>query len=116
MFILCCIFVFLTILGIFLLGKGIEFGAILSCFFILAYFFSIFIWILCYVCHISTIQEFKATKLTIENASTFSEFERVQLTESIIKSNSWLAGCKYWNSTIFGDIIPNEIEELEFIK
>ena len=64
----------------------------------------------------SDISQYHATKYTIEEARKIDSLERAALTQKIIETNSWLANVKYWNDTIFGQAIPDEIESLEFLK
>ena len=81
-------------------------------------FFWLLIWVLNYSFNCAGIQEFTAVQQTIEESrkNTGSEYERVMLTEKIIEENEWLAGCKFWNETFVGDMIPDEIMKLEPIK
>lgn len=50
------------------------------------------------------IKKFEAIRLTINQQrenKALSEFERVQLTELIIKQNEWLAGEQFWADNIW---------------
>jgi len=64
------------------------------------------------------IQEYHATKYTIEQARQdgISELERAALTQKIIDTNAWLANCQYWNKTIVGIYVPDEVEKLKYLK
>jgi hypothetical protein len=66
----------------------------------------------------SKIASFNATKETVkeQRLSAKTDYERVQLTQEIIAQNQWLAQTKYSKTTIWGDVIPNEINELTPIK
>lgn len=60
------------------------------------------------------IQSFEATKATIEQSRKGdNKLENAALTQKIIESNQWLQQTKYWKNTIFGDLYPNSINELE---
>ena len=78
----------------------------------------ILIWPASYYTTKSEIQEYYSTKQTIEDARTknIDSIERAALTQKIIDTNNWLATQKFWNKTIFDDVIPDEIEQLEPLK
>jgi cytochrome c biogenesis factor len=65
----------------------------------------------------SEINKFLATKATIETArETGVGIENTAIQHKIIESNQWLAQKQYYNSTIFGLWIPDEIDNLKPIK
>jgi hypothetical protein len=61
---------------------------------------------------------YQVTKKTIENSrnSNPSELERAALTNKIIEINQYLASAKYWNKTILGCYICDEVTRLEPLK
>jgi len=75
------------------------------------------VWFLNYTTNKGSIQEFIAIKQTIaEQRQTANLIEGATLTVKIAEENVWLARCKYWNGTIFGDQVPDEVMQLEPIK
>ena len=66
---------------------------------------------------LSKIEAFKATQKTITVArEAKNDFESATLQLQVIESNKWLAKTKYWNDTIFDIWIPDDINDIEFIK
>jgi hypothetical protein len=54
---------------------------------------------------------------TIETArEDSSEIEKAALQHKIIETNAWIAEHRYWNNTIFDIFIPDEIEDLEYLR
>jgi Na+-driven multidrug efflux pump len=80
--------------------------------------FVLLIWSAAYYGSKAEIERFYSVKQTIEvsRESQASEIERAALAKEIIETNRWLAGKKYWNKTIIGDLIPDEIENLTPLK
>lgn len=71
-----------------------------------------------YCSTISEVEEFKATRATIE-ASREGEvdiLERAALQQKIIDSNQWLANRQFWNKTILGPLVPDEVMDLEPLR
>ena len=63
------------------------------------------------------ISEFQATNTTIEQARQNGiDLENAAIQHKIIESNQWLANRQYYNSTIFGWWIPDEVDRLGPIK
>jgi len=63
------------------------------------------------------IAQYNATKETICNARAKGiNIENAALQLKIIEINRELANVKYYNTTIFKLWIPNEVDDLEFIK
>lgn len=64
------------------------------------------------------IERYNAFKETLENArlEEMSELERATIVDKIADWNMDIAKTRYWNKTIFGIYIPDEVTELEFIK
>lgn len=89
-------------------------------YFILSLALGIFLmfWLACYAKNLSYIQQFKATKNTIEvqRKADIDPLERAKLTEEIIEMNSWLAKAQYWNGTMFGQAVPDAVMLLEPIE
>ena len=75
-------------------------------------------WPLFYLSSKNDVILYQATKKTIENSRKFnvSEFERAALTNKIIEINQYLASVKYWNKTILGCYICDEVTRLEPLK
>ena len=60
------------------------------------------------------IQQFRATESTIAQARAKGEkIETAAFMLEIAKNNQWLANVQYWNKTIFGYAIPDEVETLK---
>ncbi|MEW9698010.1 hypothetical protein [Paenibacillus sp. SI8] len=76
------------------------------------------VWPVHYYSYLDAEARYYATNLTImESRKTDkSEVERAALTTEIITANRELASAKYWNQTIFGDIIPDSFASLEYLK
>ena len=65
----------------------------------------------------SNINKFLATETTIERArKTGVDIENAAIQHKVIESNQWLAKKQYYNSTIFGLWIPDEIDNLKPIR
>lgn len=65
----------------------------------------------------SNISKFIATKATVEQArSDGVNVESAAIQHKIIESNQWLAKEQYYNNSIFGWWIPDEIDNLKPIK
>lgn len=75
-------------------------------------------WVINISSYNSNIQQYNAIKETIKIAreESISDIERAALTTKIIEVNEYLASAKYWNNTMFGDNIPDEFAELEYLK
>ena len=72
-----------------------------------------------YTTNLSNIQNFKAIRETVESQrlNELSDYERVGLTENIIEANQWLRKKRFWNQyKLINPLIPEEVDELEFIK
>ena len=72
-----------------------------------------------YTTNLSNIQNFKAVRETVESQrlNELSDYERVGLTENIIEANQWLRKKRFWNQyKLINPLIPEEVDELEFIK
>jgi hypothetical protein len=62
------------------------------------------------------IQEFKVTKdFFTEMRVDGSLEERMATALDIVEMNRWLVSAQYWNSTVLGFYVPNEVDELEAI-
>lgn len=61
---------------------------------------------------------YESMKQTIEysRSNEVSDLERASLTTKIIEINKYLANAKYWNDTIFGDLVPDDFAALEYLK
>ena len=72
---------------------------------------------LCPLLHLNMnaqIQEFKVTKQFFEEMRKDGSLEeRMATALDIVEMNRWLASAQYWNSTILGFYVPNEVDELE---
>ena len=64
----------------------------------------------------ANIEEYKSIKNTIQIDRGNDNIENAALKMKIIDANRWLAKTQYYNTTMLGLWIPDEIEELEFIK
>jgi hypothetical protein len=65
----------------------------------------------------SNINKFLATEITIETARENGVVvENAAIQHKIIESNQWLVKEQYYNSTIFGLWIPDEVDNLKPIK
>ena len=65
----------------------------------------------------SDIHKFLITDTTIEVArKAGTDIENAAIQHKIIESNQWLAKQQYYNSTVFGLWIPDEIDNLEPIR
>ena len=63
------------------------------------------------------INKFLATKATIEIARKAGvDVENMAIQHKVIESNQWLAKQQYYNSTIFGLWVPDEIDKLKPIR
>lgn len=65
----------------------------------------------------SNINKFLATDVTIEIARKVGvDIENTAIQHKIIESNQWLAKQQYYNSTIFGLWVPDEVDKLKPIR
>jgi len=65
----------------------------------------------------AAISEHNATRQTLENArKNGNDWEITTIQTKIIEANSWLASKKYYNNTIWGWWIPDEINDVEPIR
>lgn len=63
------------------------------------------------------IEQFNSVQITLNTArENGSDLEDAAMQIEVMKSNSWLANKKYWNTTIFDLWIPDAINKLEPIK
>jgi uncharacterized membrane protein len=64
------------------------------------------------------IAEYHAVKATIARARevNISELERAALTQKIIEVNAEIASAQYYNRHGFDIYIPDEVEDLEYLK
>ncbi|GAB6989562.1 hypothetical protein [Paenibacillus pini] len=76
------------------------------------------VWTNNYYSYKADINKYLITKQTITDSrnSKISDIERAALTSKIIEINQYIADAKYWNDTIFGDMIPDDYAELEYLK
>lgn len=81
-------------------------------------FFVCLFWVVIYTSSLSNIEVYHATKYTIENArqNDISEMERAALTVKIIEINEVLADARFINRTFVGDVMPDALAELEYLK
>lgn len=88
---------------------------------------SIFIWVclvlvltawpICYMETLGKVKAYEATMISVENAREYgNQFELAAIQHRIVDLNRWLAVYKYWNGTIFDCYIPDEVDELEYLK
>ena len=63
----------------------------------------------------SEIQEFKIMRQILDNAENNNP-ESATIQIKIIEHNQWLASMKYYNQSIWDIWIPDEIENLKYIK
>ena len=109
-------------LGVFLLCKEREWGTGIAGMFLIT-FPSIFL-IICTISLIvnpmevkSNINKFLATEATIEAARENGvDVENAAIQHKIIESNQWLVKEQYYNSTMFGLWIPDEVDNLKQMK
>jgi hypothetical protein len=67
----------------------------------------------------SQIVEFKSVQTTLENArenKNASPYEIAAIQQKVVDANKWLASNQYWNDTIFGWYIPDEVDDLKPIR
>jgi hypothetical protein len=65
----------------------------------------------------SEIQGFESVRQTIDRARLDgAEIESAAIQLKIAEQNAWLAKVKYWNTTVFGLWVPNEVDALEPMK
>lgn len=76
------------------------------------------IWPVNYYSTKAEIKEYYQEKQTIQDARgrKIDSIENAALTQKIWDTNDWLANNKYWRKTIFKDMIPKEIDNLEPLK
>jgi hypothetical protein len=64
-----------------------------------------------------SISEFNATKQTIETARINGEkLENAAIAHKIVECNQWLKAIQYFNGTIWGVFIPNQVDKLKPIE
>src|SRR5210317_1819227 len=95
-------------------------------FFVLVFLVSIFIfivlciaigWPVTYLEYSAGIEAFRSTGETYRRARAGgNEIELAAIQVDIADANRWLASAKYYNGTIIGIFIPDEIDTLELIK
>ena len=65
----------------------------------------------------SQIHEFVSVQQTIQDAREDDrEIESAAFQLKVAEMNQWLANTQYWNTTMFKDWFPNEIDHLKPIK
>lgn len=65
----------------------------------------------------SQIMEYQAVKATlIEARKDNANIENAAMQLKIIEINQWIASVQFYNKTIFEIWIPDEVNELEFLK
>ena len=112
----------LIVLGIFLLRKDNEWntgvvGAILIAFPSVILIIALILLIINPMEVKSNINKFLVTGVTIEIARKAGvDVENAAIQHKIIESNQWLVKEQYYNSTIFGLWIPDEIDNLKPIR
>jgi hypothetical protein len=108
----------LLIGGIILIDFIESLGLIISVVLGFALGMFLLIWPINYFCDVVFIQQYGATKVTIEQARNkdIDPLERVELQKKIIEINNTIAIEKYWNQTILDEWIPDEIMDLEPLK
>jgi len=119
MIIICLVLLVLICLGTVLYSCDFDFlGPCISIICLAILLIVAMLWPLNYYTEKENIQRYHAIKSTMENSrlTENTQFERVQLTQQILEVNTWIESCKYWNSTIFDRAIPDEIENLEYLK
>lgn len=119
MIIICLVLLVLISLGSVLYSRDFDvLGPCISFICLTILLFVAILWPLNYYTEMENIQRYHAIKATIENSRLVenTEFERVQLTQQILEVNTWIESSKYWNNTIFDRAIPDEIENLEYLK
>lgn len=112
----------LIVIGLFLLYNDREWGTGAAGVFLMV-FPSIFL-IICLVSLItypievkSNINKFLATEATTEAARENGvDVENAAIQHKIIESNQWLVKEQYYNSTMFGLWIPNEVDNLKQMR
>ena len=65
------------------------------------------------------IVEFKSVQSTLENArenKNANPYEIAAIQQKVVDSNKWLANKQYWNDTILGWYIPDEVDDLKPIR
>lgn len=64
------------------------------------------------------IQEFKSVQVTLENArkADVEKLESAAFQVKIAEKNEWLAAKQYYNNSMFGLWVPDEVENLKPIK
>nr|WP_145401679.1 hypothetical protein [Paenibacillus xylanexedens] len=112
-------FILLTALGIYVAKRHYEFtGIIITLIAGLGVLTVAMAWPTTYFENVVNIEVYETTKnsITYARESDLSEFERAALTSKIIEVNENLAKAKYWNNTMFGDLIPDKMAKLEYLK
>jgi hypothetical protein len=67
----------------------------------------------------SKIAEYKSVQTTLENArenKNANPYEIAAIQQKVVDSNKWLANKQYWNDTILGWYIPDEVDDLKPIR
>lgn len=65
----------------------------------------------------ANINSFTATKITVEHARNNGvDFENAAIQHKIIEANQWLAKKQYYNASMLGWWIPNEVDNLKPIR
>lgn len=124
MLIMCILSILLTITGISIARKfkdsiGLEMiGQMIVILGAITIVILPIVWISSYSTDKANIEIYHTTKNSIQEARSqeISEVERATLTTKIIETNEFLASKKYWNGTIFGDMIPDELANLDYLK
>jgi len=60
--------------------------------------------------------QFKASEITIELARQKENYDRIGVIDIINENNRWLVSMQYYNRNGFDLWIPDEIEDLKFLK
>lgn len=119
------VLIMLAILGIFINKKSEDFmsnwdffGSMTTFISIVLLVMSVLIWVVSYNSYKAEINKYNITKQTISESrkTSISDIERAALTTKIIEINADIADARYYNNTIFGDIIPDEYANLDFLK
>jgi len=98
-------------------NDGYQSGGLIVVLSLVFLFVAILVMYINYYTTISNIQQYYATKKTIEVArERNNDFENAALQQNIIKTNEWLAGDKYWNKSTFDVAIPDEVDSLKFLE
>ena len=76
------------------------------------------VWPMKYFSSVWDYRDYMVVKQAIEDSreQNVSEVERAALLNKIIEENKKLASAKYWNNTIFKDMIYDKYAELPYLK